>query len=66
MPRENVEIVRAMYEAMNRRDWDAVFAEASPEIEWETDPRHPRAGTYRGQDQFRRFKEDLEASGLRE
>ena len=29
MSQENVEVVRELYEAMNRRDWDAVFAHAS-------------------------------------
>jgi ketosteroid isomerase-like protein len=60
MSHENVEIVREMYEAMNRGDWNAAFANASPEIEWETDHRHPKAGIYRGHDEFRRFMEDLE------
>jgi ketosteroid isomerase-like protein len=60
MSQENVEIVRELYDAMNRGDWDAVFALATPEIEWETDPRHPKAGTYRGRQEFRRFAEDME------
>jgi ketosteroid isomerase-like protein len=60
MSQENVEIIRQVYEAMNRGDWKAVFAHASPEIEWETDPRHPKAGIYRGQEEFRRFVEDIE------
>jgi uncharacterized protein len=60
MSQENVEIVRRMYEAMNRGDWSAVFEHAAPEIEWETDPRHPKAGIYRGQEQFRQFVEDIE------
>jgi ketosteroid isomerase-like protein len=55
---ENVEVIRGFYEAMNRGDWEAVFENASPEIEWEKDPRHPRAGVYRGQ--------ALEAAGLSE
>ena len=60
MSQENVEVVRELYEAMNRRDWDAVFAHASHGIEWVTDPRHPKAGTYQGRDEFRRFVEDME------
>jgi ketosteroid isomerase-like protein len=58
---ENVEVIRGVYEAMNRGDWEAVFENASPDIEWETDPRHPRAGVYRGRAQFRQFVEDIEA-----
>jgi ketosteroid isomerase-like protein len=26
--------VRALYAAFNRRDWDAFFADADPEVEW--------------------------------
>jgi ketosteroid isomerase-like protein len=60
MSQENLEMVRALYEAMNRGDWDALFANAAPEIEWETDPRHPKAGIYRGRAAFRDFVEDLD------
>ena len=49
-----------MYEALNRGDWEGASACLSPEFEWETDPRHPKAGVYRGPDAFRRFLEDLE------
>ena len=60
MSHENVETVRRMTEALDRANWDGVFAETSPDFEWETDPRHPRAGVYRGREEFRRFMEDLE------
>jgi ketosteroid isomerase-like protein len=60
MSRENIDVVRAMYEALNRGDWDAALAHTSPDIEWETDPRHPKAGIYRGREEFQRFLEDLE------
>src|SRR5688572_3366940 len=60
MSQENVEAVRRLNEALDRRDWDGVFAEISPDFEWETDPRHPKAGVYRGREEFRRFIEDLE------
>jgi ketosteroid isomerase-like protein len=60
MPQENVETVRRMTEALDRANWDGVFAETSPDFEWETDPRHPKAGVYRGREEFRRFIEDLE------
>jgi hypothetical protein len=36
MSRENVEIVRPIYEAFNRRDWDALFRDADPEIAFST------------------------------
>jgi ketosteroid isomerase-like protein len=60
MSQENVEIIRQLYEAINRGDWDAALAHASHGIEWETDPRHPKAGIYRGQGAFRQFAEDME------
>jgi|SRR6185295_9840740 len=60
MSQENVALVRAMYEAFNRGDWDGVLALLSPEIEFETDPRHPEAGVYRGKQRFRRLWEDIE------
>jgi ketosteroid isomerase-like protein len=60
MSQENVELVRCLYEALNRNDWDEALALTDPKVEWETDPRHPKAGVYRGQDAFRRFIEDLE------
>ena len=35
MSRENVEVVLRLSEANERRDWDALFAAYSPDIEWE-------------------------------
>jgi ketosteroid isomerase-like protein len=60
MSQENVDAVRRLTEALDRANWDGVFAEISPDFEWETDPRHPKAGIYRGRDEFRKFMEDLE------
>jgi ketosteroid isomerase-like protein len=57
---ENVEIVRGLYEALNRGGWEAVLADLSPEIELETDPRHPKAGIYRGLERYRAFVDELE------
>ena len=39
MSEENVEIVRAMIDAGNRRDWDAAFKDTAQEFEWD----HSRA-----------------------
>jgi ketosteroid isomerase-like protein len=59
---ENVEIIRGLYEAFNRGgDWSAVLLYLSPEIEFETDPRHPKAGIYRGLEQYQAFLEEFEA-----
>ena len=60
MPQGNLEIVRRLYEALNSNNWDEALALTDRTVEWETDPRHPKAGVYRGQDAFRRFIEDLE------
>jgi hypothetical protein len=30
MSQENVEVVRAIYEAINRRDWDAMYRHQHP------------------------------------
>jgi ketosteroid isomerase-like protein len=52
MSEENVEIVRSIYEAFNRREWDAVFRDAAPDCELTTPPRGPNSGTYRGREEF--------------
>jgi ketosteroid isomerase-like protein len=58
---DNEAVVRTLYEAFNRADWDEALGLMAPEVEWETDPRHPRAGVYRGRAAVRSFIEDLEA-----
>jgi ketosteroid isomerase-like protein len=35
MPRENVEIARAVIHAVNRGDWDAVVHDAAPSFQWD-------------------------------
>ncbi|MBN1527588.1 MAG: nuclear transport factor 2 family protein [Thermoleophilaceae bacterium] len=57
---DNEAVVRTLYDAFNSGDWDQALGLMGPDIEWETDPRHPRAGVYRGPDAVRRFVEDLE------
>jgi hypothetical protein len=57
----NVEIVRRVYAASDRGDWDALFGFADSAIEWESDPRVPNAGTYRGREEIQRFMEDQAA-----
>jgi uncharacterized protein len=51
-------LVRDLYEAVNRRDWEALARLSQPDLEWETDPRLPNAGIYRGREEIRRFLED--------
>ena len=57
MSQENVEVVRRIYEAVNRRDWDAAFRDQSPDIELTTPPTGPRAGTYRGREEIQEYWE---------
>jgi uncharacterized protein len=59
VPEENVEIVRSIYEAFNRRDWDAAYRYQRPDVELTTPPRGPNAGTYRGREEVRGYWEEL-------
>jgi ketosteroid isomerase-like protein len=62
MSEENVEIVRSIFEAFNRRDWDAAFRDARPDVELTTPPgpqSGPNAGIYRGREECQRFWEEL-------
>jgi ketosteroid isomerase-like protein len=49
MSQQNVEIVRQVYDALNRNDWDAAFRDAHPDIEF-IFKRGPLAGTHRGRE----------------
>jgi hypothetical protein len=62
MSQENVEIVRSIYEAVNRGDWDAAFRDARPDVELTTPPgpqSGPDAGTYRGREEIQGFWEEV-------
>jgi ketosteroid isomerase-like protein len=61
MPEENIEIVRRVYEAFARRDWDAVFRDMAPGFEMTT-KRGPNAGTHRGRERTQGFVEDYVAA----
>ena len=52
MSQANVEIVRAIYEAAERRDWDRAFRDQHPDVEL-TAPPGIDAGTYRGRTEIR-------------
>jgi ketosteroid isomerase-like protein len=60
MSQENVEIVRSIYEAINRRDWDAAFRDAGPEFALTTQTG-PEAGTRRGREAVVAFAEEYNA-----
>jgi ketosteroid isomerase-like protein len=53
MSEENVEIVRAVYDAYNRGDFDAVFERFHEDIEWSDPPGHPGGGTRHGHEGVR-------------
>ena len=59
MSRENVEIVRAAYEAVERGDIDEATSLIHPEIEFHTYVRSPEAGVYRGRDAVKKYNEVL-------
>jgi ketosteroid isomerase-like protein len=59
MSRENVEIVKAAYDAYNREDWDAAYKDAAPGLEVDFSRSvGPWRGVY-GLDQIRRFVEEF-------
>ncbi len=61
MSDENVELVRSIYEAFNRRDWDAGFRDAHPDFEF-TIQRGPSTGTHRGREEVQGLLEDQAAA----
>ena len=61
MSQENVNIVRRVYEALNRRDWDTVFRNAHKDFELTTQ-LGPDPGTRRGRKGVMEFLEDYLAA----
>jgi ketosteroid isomerase-like protein len=59
MSEENVDIVRSIYEAFNRRDWDAAFRDTRPNVELTTPPGGPNSGTYRGRQECEGYFREL-------
>jgi ketosteroid isomerase-like protein len=59
MSQADVETLRAEYEAISRRDWDALFEEAHPDFELKTPDRGPEPETFRGREAARRAFEDF-------
>jgi len=58
MSQENVEIVRPIYEAFNRRDWDALFRDTALEFAFTYHNVGTDAGTRRGREQVVAFSEE--------
>jgi uncharacterized protein len=48
MSQENIEVVKAAFEAYNRGDLDAWLADADPDIEWHVLPEATDPGPHRG------------------
>src|SRR2546423_91166 len=61
MSQENIEIVRRVYDALNRGDWDAVFRDMHRDAEITTQ-RGPAAGTHRGRVAIQGVIEDYNAA----
>lgn len=58
MSRENLEIVRRLFDAISRRDAEAVLSFYDPDVEWDGSRAGPGAfivGTYHGHDGLRRY-----------
>ena len=54
----NVELVRAIYDAFNRRDWDAAFRDQSPDGELIL-PSGPNSNRYQGRDAIQGYWEEM-------
>jgi ketosteroid isomerase-like protein len=59
MSRENVELVLAVYEAVNRGDLETADLYIHPEIEFHTYVHSPEAGVYRGKEAVQRYNKTL-------
>jgi len=59
MSQQNVEVVRQVYEAVNRGDLDTANSYIHPEIEFHTYAQSPEAGVYRGREAVLKYNEDL-------
>jgi ketosteroid isomerase-like protein len=60
MSRDNIVIVRHVYEAANRRDWDAAFSDAHADFELKLQRFDP--GTHRGRERIAKLFEDFVAA----
>ena len=58
MSKENVEIVRSIYQAFNRGDWDAVYRDQHPDVKLTTPRRGLNAGIFRGREEGQGYWED--------
>jgi ketosteroid isomerase-like protein len=63
MSQENVEVVRRIFDAFNRRDWSAWESHHHPDVVWLDPPDAPDSGTHRGVGDIRRLFEELLETG---
>ena len=61
MSQENVEIVRAIYAALNDDNWDAAFSLVDPDFR-ATFQRGPNAGNHRGRESIQAVLQDQRAA----
>lgn len=59
MPLQNGEIVRLIYEAFNRRDWDAVFRDQHPDGQLLLPPGAINKQIHRGREEIQAYWEDM-------
>ena len=59
MSRENVALVHAAYEAVDRGDLEAAISYIHPEIEFHTYVHSPEAGVYRGREAVQEYNQGL-------
>ena len=64
MSEENIEVVRWIYEALNRGDWDAATRHTDADFEV-TFQRGPNAGTHRGRDSIQAILADQQRHSTR-
>jgi ketosteroid isomerase-like protein len=59
MSQENIELVRAVYEAVDRGDLDTANSYLHPEIQFHTYVHAPEAGVYRGKEAVQKYNKGL-------
>jgi ketosteroid isomerase-like protein len=62
MSQSEIDVLRGVYEAVSRRDWQAAFKDAQPDFELKTPDQNPIAGTYRGRQAIQAFFEEFWAA----
>jgi uncharacterized protein len=59
MSQENMAVIRSIYEAFNRGDWEAVFRDLPADFELTTPTRGLDAGRFRGREGGQAYWEDF-------